>query len=67
VGILGVVVAELFTAISGLGGLIVNYGNTFQLNDYFVPVLVLSAIGVTISEGLKYVERRLSPWKQFQR
>ncbi|MGH9918889.1 MAG: ABC transporter permease, partial [Nitrososphaerales archaeon] len=27
VGILGVVVAELFTAISGLGGLIVTYGN----------------------------------------
>jgi NitT/TauT family transport system permease protein len=67
VGILGVVVAELFTAISGLGGLIVNYGNTFQLNDYFVPVLVLSLIGASISEGLKVVERRLSPWKSFQR
>ncbi len=67
VGILGVVVAELFTAISGLGGLIVNYGNLFELNYYFVPVLVLSVIGVAISEGLKYVEKRLTPWKQFQR
>jgi ABC-type nitrate/sulfonate/bicarbonate transport system permease component len=67
VGILGVVVAELFTAISGLGGLIVNYGNLFELNYYFVPVLVLSAIGVAISEGLKFVEKRLTPWKQFQR
>jgi ABC-type nitrate/sulfonate/bicarbonate transport system permease component len=67
VGILGVVVAELFTAISGLGGLIVNYGNTFQLNDYFVPVLVLSVIGASISEGLKVVERKLTPWKSFQR
>jgi NitT/TauT family transport system permease protein len=67
VGILGVVVAELFTAISGLGGLIVNYGNTFQLNDYFVPVLVLSLIGASISEGLKVVERKLTPWKTFQR
>jgi ABC-type nitrate/sulfonate/bicarbonate transport system permease component len=67
VGILGVVVAELFTAITGLGGLIVQYGNLFELNDYFVPVLVLSIIGVTISEGLKYVEKRLTPWKQFQR
>jgi ABC-type nitrate/sulfonate/bicarbonate transport system permease component len=67
VGILGVVVAELFTAISGLGGLIVNYGNTFQLNDYFVPVLVLSAIGASISEGLKVAERRLTPWKSLQK
>ncbi|MDA4115828.1 MAG: ABC transporter permease [Thaumarchaeota archaeon] len=67
VGILGVVVAELFTAITGLGGLIVTYGNLFELNYYFVPVLVLSVIGVTISEGLKYVEKRLTPWKQFQR
>ena len=67
VGILGVVVAELFTAISGLGGLIVNYGNTFQLNDYFVPVLVLSLIGAFISESLKVVERRLTPWKSFMK
>ncbi|HUK75570.1 MAG TPA: ABC transporter permease [Nitrososphaerales archaeon] len=67
VGILGVVVAELFTAITGLGGLIVNYGNTFQLNDYFVPVLVLSVIGASISEGLKVLERKLTPWKSFQR
>jgi ABC-type nitrate/sulfonate/bicarbonate transport system permease component len=67
VGILGVVVAELFTSISGLGGLIVNYGNTFQLNDYFVPVLVLSLIGASISEGLKVLERKLTPWKSFQR
>ncbi len=67
VGILGVVVAELFTAISGLGGLIVNYGNTFQLDDYFVPVLVLSLIGASISEGLKVAERKLTPWKAAQR
>jgi NitT/TauT family transport system permease protein len=67
VGILGVVVSELFTAISGLGGLIVNYGNTFQLSDYFVPVLVLSFIGASISEGLKVLERKLTPWKSFQR
>jgi NitT/TauT family transport system permease protein len=67
VGILGVVVAELFTAISGLGGLIVNYGNTFQLADYFVPVLVLSLIGASISEGLKVAERKLTPWKSAQR
>ena len=47
--------------------MIVNYGNLFELNYYFVPVLVLSVIGVAISEGLKYVEKRLTPWKQFQR
>jgi ABC-type nitrate/sulfonate/bicarbonate transport system permease component len=67
IGILGVVVAEFYTAISGLGGLIVNYGNTFQLNDYFVPVLVFSLIGASISEFLKFTERRLTPWKAFQR
>lgn len=67
VGILGVVVAEFYTAIAGLGGLIVTYGNTFQLDDYFVPVLIFSVIGASVSEGLKYVEKRLTPWKQFQR
>ena len=38
-------VAELYTAVRGLGGLLAVYGNTFQMAPYFVVVLVLAAIG----------------------
>jgi ABC-type proline/glycine betaine transport system permease subunit len=38
--IIGTVVAELYTALSGLGELLAEYGNTFQTAKYFVPVIV---------------------------
>jgi ABC-type nitrate/sulfonate/bicarbonate transport system permease component len=62
-GIIGTVVGELYTALSGLGYLLALFGNTFQIARYFVPVLVLIAMGVLISEGLKRLESRLSPWR----
>ena len=39
----GTVIAELYTALSGLGYLIAQFGGTFQTAKYFAPVLVLSA------------------------
>ena len=45
IGLINTVVAELYTAVSGLGGLLAFYGNTFQMAPYFVVVLVLALIG----------------------
>ncbi len=61
--IIGTVVAELYTALSGLGYLLAQFGNTFQTAKYFVPVLVLIGIGVLVSEGLKFLERRVAGWR----
>lgn len=61
--IIGTVVAELYTALSGLGQLLAEYGNTFQTAKYFVPVIVLLVIGVLISESLKALEHRLARWR----
>ena len=62
-GVLGILMAEFFTAVSGLGALIEMYGSTFQMEKFFVPVLVLVFLGAGISEGLKFLEKRLAPWK----
>lgn len=59
----GTVFAELYTALTGLGSLIAQFGNTFQTAKYFGPVLVLAAMGMLISQTLKIVERRLARWK----
>src|SRR5207244_11948600 len=62
----GTVVAELYTALSGLGYLIAQFGGTFQTAKYFGPVLVLGAMGMLISQILKILERRLAHWKSTQ-
>jgi NitT/TauT family transport system permease protein len=62
----GTVIAELYTALAGLGYLIAQFGGTFQTAKYFAPVLVLSGLGMLLSQSLKIVERRLARWKSTQ-
>ena len=59
----GTVIAELYTALSGLGYLIAQFGGSFQTAKYFAPVIVLAALGTVISQALKMLERRLARWK----
>ena len=66
-GILAMIVAEFFTSISGLGGMIVKYGNFFQTAKMFVPILLVSLLGVCAVEILKRVEKKLAPWKETER
>lgn len=65
--ILAMIVAEFFTSIAGLGGMIVKYGNFFQTAKMFVPIIVVSLLGVGFVEVIKYVERKLAPWKETER
>ncbi len=64
IGLINTVVAELYTAIGGLGGLLAVYGNTFRMAEYFVIVLTLAGIGVIVTEALRYVELRLGRWRR---
>ena len=64
--LVGVVVAEFYTAISGLGNLIVTYANSFQTAKVFVPVVVLMALGVLLTGLLQLVERAFAPWQTVQ-
>jgi len=65
--IIGMVVAEFFTAITGLGALVVKYGNQFDTASMLVPVLVLMVLGVGLTAGLRQAEARIAPWKADQR
>ena len=57
-----VFVAELFSATEGIGFLIVRAGALFDTPKLFVGVLVMTLGGVLLSEGMKWLERRLVPW-----
>jgi len=65
--IIGMVVAEFFTAITGLGALVVKYGNQFDTASMLVPVLVLMVLGVGLTAGLRQAEARIAPWKESER
>ncbi|GAA0929774.1 ABC transporter permease [Pseudonocardia zijingensis] len=60
--LIGVIVAEFFTAFSGLGYLIVTNANSFQTDRTFVPILVIAALGVLLTALLELVERRVVRW-----
>ena len=65
--IIGLVVAEFFTAISGLGGLITNYANIFATAKVFVPIIVIALLGVILTEVVMRLERRFSAWRVLER
>lgn len=61
--IIGMVVAEFFTAITGLGALIVKYGNQYDTASMFVPILVLMLLGVLSTYLLRRAEQAVAPWR----
>lgn len=64
--LVGVVVAEMFTALSGLGYMIVLYGNTFRAAELFVPIVVLAILSVAITKVISIIERKVAPWRVMQ-
>jgi NitT/TauT family transport system permease protein len=63
-GLVGMIIAEFYTTISGLGFMVTKYANLFAMDKTFVPVIVLMVLGVTLTSVLKAVERRIAPWRR---
>jgi len=61
-GLIGMVLADLYTAISGIGYLIVRTASTYQVNKMFVPIVTLGLLGVTLTALLRLAEKRVAPW-----
>ena len=65
--ILGTVVSELYTAEAGLGGLLIESSNHFEMAKYFAVVFVLMVIGVAVAAVLRAVERHFLTWRTVRR
>jgi NitT/TauT family transport system permease protein len=61
--VVAMVIAEFFTAISGLGAIIINSANNFDTAKMFVPVLVLVLLATGLNALIGVFERRLAPWQ----
>jgi NitT/TauT family transport system permease protein len=63
-GLVGVVIAEFYTTISGLGYMITRYAHIFDMDKTFVPIILLMFLGISLTSGLKWIERRIAPWNR---
>lgn len=61
--VIGIIIAEFFTAISGLGGLVLNAGQSFDTASMFVPIIILMLLGIGLTRLVGYVERKVAPWQ----
>ena len=61
-GLIGMVLADLYTAISGIGYLIVRTASTYQVDKMFVPIVTLGILGVVLTALLHVMEIKLGPW-----
>ena len=62
----GTVIAELTMAQSGLGGLLAQAGNRFQMDKYFAVVIVLMVLATVIISVLRLAEKRVGRWRLSQ-
>jgi NitT/TauT family transport system permease protein len=61
--VVGMVIAEFFTPISGLGAVIINSANNFDTATMFVPIIILMVMAIGLNSFIGWVERRVAPWQ----
>lgn len=63
-GVIGIFVAELFGGASkGVGLMITNAASVFNTPMLFVGIIVLALMGVAVTSAIRYLERRMAPWR----
>jgi sulfonate transport system permease protein len=61
-GLIGMVLADLYTALSGIGYLIARTAATYKVDRMFVPIVALGLLGVTLTALLRFAEKYVAPW-----
>jgi ABC-type nitrate/sulfonate/bicarbonate transport system permease component len=61
--VVGMVIAEFFTTINGLGAIIINSANNFDTAQMFVPIIVLMVLAVGLNALIGRFERIVAPWQ----
>lgn len=62
-GLIGVVVGEMFGGSEGVGYLVVYGGQTFQTDTVFVGVILVALSGMVLTFLTERLERRFSRWR----
>ena len=62
-GLIGVVVGEMFGGSQGIGFMVAYGGQTFATDTLFVGVLIVAFAGILLTWAAERLERRFSRWK----
>jgi NitT/TauT family transport system permease protein len=65
-GIVGIIVGEFYASSEGIGYAIAWYGDMYFLGEMFVCIIVLMIIAVLFTEGLRWAELSIAPWRSGQ-
>jgi NitT/TauT family transport system permease protein len=65
--IIGLIVSEFFTALTGLGSLMMRYASVFATDKLFVPIIVIALMGVLLTLVVQSIESRISKWRVLER
>ena len=65
--LIGIITAEMFTAVTGLGALLIRYSSALATDKFFVPVIFLALLGVFLSGAVEKLQKRLAPCKETER
>jgi NitT/TauT family transport system permease protein len=59
----GVMIAEMYASRTGIGHLISNWGENFQMPQLFAGVILLAAVAILFNEAVRVLEARCSTWR----
>jgi len=62
-GLIGVVVGEMFGGSQGIGFMVAYGGQTFATDTLFVGVLIIALSGIVLSAAAEQLEKRFSRWR----
>jgi ABC-type nitrate/sulfonate/bicarbonate transport system permease component len=61
-GIVGMIIAEAYLRLGGLGGLVFIFGARFSTDYLVASILVLPVLGLVLTKLVDIGERRFTPW-----
>lgn len=62
--LIGVMIAQMEISVTGLGGIVVNYGNAFKTAYLLAGVVTASLVGVIAASLLEVIRKRVFPWTE---
>jgi NitT/TauT family transport system permease protein len=62
--LIGVVIAEMFLDLTGVGGIIRTEASRYRVPEALLGVLIFAILGTVLIGAVGAIERRFSAWKQ---
>lgn len=61
--VVAVAVAEIFASVAGLGNILIKAQSSLNMPVMYATVILLTIIGVVLTQAAAYLERRMQRWK----